>query len=375
LYCANTGGDGFYPESTVSVIDPSQNRVLKDIVVGPGPCLLSYNEIEGKIYVAGRDMVIRTIDVRTDSVVHGATLDSLPRSMVFGSSCNRLFVVTQWSNRCALWVVDGSGDSVVAAHHVVNALPCLSVALGWNPDAKKAYLFYSYALSDSVAVWDAEADTITKVIGRLPHYPISSAYDPTDSTVYAGTDGYRDGELAMIDGTDDSLLGTLHYDFCRGREALCFSPQTSRLYITGTGSEYAVVVAGRTHLGHVRVGKSPVLAHVGSNGIVYVANAGSGDITAFPDTLYVSIEDARSPAHPVNGLRATVISEKLLIPTPTLRSTVTYALVDVAGRRVTELHPGLNDVSGLAPGVYFLEERGVDCGRASASIRKIVVTR
>jgi hypothetical protein len=32
------------------------------------------------------------------------------------------------------------------------------------------------------------------------------------------------------------------------------------------------------------------------------------------------------------------------------------ALLDIAGRKVIELHAGANDVSGLAPGVYFIRE-------------------
>jgi hypothetical protein len=35
-----------------------------------------------------------------------------------------------------------------------------------------------------------------------------------------------------------------------------------------------------------------------------------------------------------------------------------YRLLDMAGRAVMSLHPGLNNVRHLAPGVYFLSTRG-----------------
>jgi len=51
-------------------------------------------------------------------------------------------------------------------------------------------------------------------------------------------------------------------------------------------------------------------------------------------------------------------------------------LLDISGRKVLDLQPGPNDVSRLAPGVYFVRERSAAGGRPSAvSVRKVVVTR
>ena len=43
-------------------------------------------------------------------------------------------------------------------------------------------------------------------------------------------------------------------------------------------------------------------------------------------------------------------------------------LPDLSGRRVLTSHPGANDVSGLAPGVYFARSGG-------STISKIMITR
>jgi hypothetical protein len=42
-------------------------------------------------------------------------------------------------------------------------------------------------------------------------------------------------------------------------------------------------------------------------------------------------------------------------------------LLDISGRRVAELHAGPNDVSRLAPGIYFLHSR-------TSTTRKVIVT-
>jgi hypothetical protein len=49
-------------------------------------------------------------------------------------------------------------------------------------------------------------------------------------------------------------------------------------------------------------------------------------------------------------------------------------LLDVGGRAVCELHAGPNDVSRLAPGVYFVRPAsGVE--REASSVTKVVVQR
>jgi hypothetical protein len=47
-------------------------------------------------------------------------------------------------------------------------------------------------------------------------------------------------------------------------------------------------------------------------------------------------------------------------------------LLDIAGRKVLDLHPGPNDVSRLAPGVYFVQRK---LKQQAQSVSKIVVTR
>jgi hypothetical protein len=51
-------------------------------------------------------------------------------------------------------------------------------------------------------------------------------------------------------------------------------------------------------------------------------------------------------------------------------------LLDIAGRKLLDLHAGANDVSRLAPGVYFVSVRSAASGRRSAdAVRKVVIQR
>jgi hypothetical protein len=48
------------------------------------------------------------------------------------------------------------------------------------------------------------------------------------------------------------------------------------------------------------------------------------------------------------------------------------ALLDISGRQVTALHPGRNDLSKLAPGIYFIRAASRD--RSAVSCRKLILT-
>jgi len=70
---------------------------------------------------------------------------------------------------------------------------------------------------------------------------------------------------------------------------------------------------------------------------------------------------------------ATIVRGVLAIPQSAFRNPHSaIALLDIAGRKVMNLKPGANDVSQLAPGVYFMSERSADNGQRSA-IRKVVI--
>jgi hypothetical protein len=49
-------------------------------------------------------------------------------------------------------------------------------------------------------------------------------------------------------------------------------------------------------------------------------------------------------------------------------------LLNAAGRKVMELHPGANDVRSLAPGVYFVREEPQASGGKPQAVRKVVLT-
>ena len=50
-------------------------------------------------------------------------------------------------------------------------------------------------------------------------------------------------------------------------------------------------------------------------------------------------------------------------------------LLDISGRKVMDLVPGANDVSGLAPGVYFVRYWPSAVSRQPLAVGKVVIQR
>ena len=91
----------------------------------------------------------------------------------------------------------------------------------------------------------------------------------------------------------------------------------------------------------------------------------------------VGVEEERSTPYALRTTPIpTIVRGVLETPETTSREPqAANALLDIAGRKVLDLHPGPNDVSRLAPGVYFVREEPETSGHKLRAIRKITITR
>ncbi len=133
----------------------------------------------------------------------------------------------------------------------------------------------------------------------------------------------------------------------------------------------------------------------GAFGIVYLSNTAPVVRGAYfdrSDWAYGVTEQRRRAS--IRTSSATVIRGVLLLPwlgtqaenrdssperlRPTRRGTVPIfraALLDISGRTVQRLHSGANDVSKLAPGVYFVRSEPSAVSGQPSAVTKVVVTR
>jgi hypothetical protein len=92
-----------------------------------------------------------------------------------------------------------------------------------------------------------------------------------------------------------------------------------------------------------------------------------------PDSVG-GIQESPKPFASSPKLEPTIVSGVLNLGVDSRQNTEYRAeLLDAAGRKVIQLHAGVNDVSRLAPGVYFV--RAVSRELSAASCQKVVLTR
>ena len=86
------------------------------------------------------------------------------------------------------------------------------------------------------------------------------------------------------------------------------------------------------------------------------------------------VEEGCQPTPYNSRLTATIVHGVLFLPrsSPDTRNS---SLLDISGRKVAELVPGANDVSGLSPGVYFVRHEPSVGGGQPPAVTKVVTAR
>ena len=116
----------------------------------------------------------------------------------------------------------------------------------------------------------------------------------------------------MIDAASNSVIATVNVGLTPS--SICYNPQDDRVYTAD-----------------------------GDAGTVTVIRAGTG------------IEERKPLPACAPSLTASVVRGTITIPQSAFRSQQSrMVLLSITGRKVAELHPGANDVSLCAPGIYFL---------------------
>jgi hypothetical protein len=110
----------------------------------------------------------------------------------------------------------------------------------------------------------------------------------------------------------------------------------------------------------------PVIAYCTNDGSIYVAHgvdvAGLGG-------------EPQGPALHARQSTASVARGVLTLGAVGSRQNAGYRaeLLDISGRNVMDLHPGANDISRVAPGVYFFREGEGSKEQGGATVRKVMI--
>jgi YVTN family beta-propeller protein len=374
----------------VSVIDDTSGRVIAGVSTGTRVCALAYNPVNDKVYCASSfDCNVTILSAQANEVIARVRVDNGPRFLVYNPANNRTYCVGP-SGRKVI-VIDGTTDQIRATIPV-GRFPAM---LCCSPAENKVYCT-NYDDS-SVSVVDGSNDSvIARVkVGRKPN---ALVYDATASKVYCAS-GSRDS-VYVISGVTDSVIAVIPVG--DAPISLAYSAAFDKVYCCNEGGNSVTVIdAGSDRvIATIPVGLNPQRVFCNPvSGLVYCANYGSDDVTviqganeqvlrtipvqdgprsivanASGDRVYVANELRSSVSvlrdagavMPVTGLSGgTLFGHEMTLLG--IRKAVIY---DLSGRRRGDLLPGTNDLSGFAPGIYFVR---FSSGRAKTA--KIIIAR
>jgi YVTN family beta-propeller protein len=205
-----------------------------------------------------------------------------------------------------------------------------------------------------------------QVLATVPagYYACAPCWAPNVNRVYCANEGSND--LTVIDGETNLVVDTIHVG--DAPRALLYCSSSNRLYcVNWAGGDVSVIdVANDSVYRTIPVGPWPVaLCRNPSRDRIYVANSVNSSVSVLRDSGVTSIADGST--NDVTRPGPTVLRGGLR-----LAQASGCELIDACGRRVLKLHPGENDVSRVAPGVYFVQEQP-RLKRQAQAVRKIVI--
>jgi len=377
----------------LAVVDGYSGEYATFIPTGHEPFDLCCDSVNHFVYVAaGYPAAVTVVDVSGDTVVNTVLLDEWDsrEAIVCVDSRDRKVYVGGTADY-SLLVFNSACESLIASVWIGERVR----ALVYHEPGNRVYCGTDYG----VVVVDCRTDTVIRDIylGRaVSTLGLGSAHDRLYCV--AGID------LLTIDCKSARIVGQA--PFPKDRRALCYSSASDKVYCGGTGSASVHAGSDGHLLATLATGRvyGPWSFACDSRTKTVLCSSSESHAIAFIDgqsdqiltTLGVGVQpygvatDGSLPLAFVCGRSDIAVVRKDTIPAeigvaavpgPTGSSLVRgrlyhngdpgSVLMNAAGRKVLDLHPGPNDVSGLAPGVYFLREAQAQ----AQAVRKVVITR
>ena len=352
--------------NSVTVIDCASNQVLRTIPVGSSPREFCLVPGSNKLYCSCGNGQVAVIDGTQDSLLGLIEVEPLDWSLCHNPRNGRIYSANSFGGTVS--VIDCATDTVIATVPVGEGPEDVCYAGSNN----SVYCGYgSLAQNDTVAVIDGNSSAIVAkiVVGSLP---FALCYVARENAVYCAN--MCDSTVTVIDCSTNQVTATIPVGM--GSSALCLDPAHNKVYCGNYDADDVSVIDCATNqvVQRLPAGDAPgAFALNPTWNRVYVANDRDSTVTVYRDTSAPGVADARSVSGTVSG-GPSIVRGVLTLPAS---GATTHALLDRAGRVVMSLCPGANDVSHLAPGVYYLSEHPTSKGGRPAltPFRKLVVTR
>jgi len=275
------------------------------------------------------------------------TLDKEPCLVISGNFWHLVWTQMSWTGyNMRSWYqrsTDGGASwqapSPVAQDTTSQSRPSIavvgpSVHICWWDGRPGEYGIHYHGSVDNGASWGPEHVLSDTLVGS--DYPQLAA---TRGNVYVAFRTWPTGQLVI--------------DYCGSTDnGQTWSAETTLSSVAGMGTSALAASGSRVHL------------------VVYDNREGNFELYYKRNLNAGGVEEERSTPYALRPTPDAMIVRGCLLLSEAVggeRSAKSALLLDIAGRKVLDLHPGVNDVSRLSPGVYFVQ--------AAGAARKFIVQR
>jgi len=361
LYWATSDEDS--ASSFVKVFDCATESVIKRIPIGGEIFNLKLHEGLNKLCVYSDGCDVSIIDCKYDTLVTRIPLaPNAPRPILLVPEDNRFWYLGVYD----VVVVDLVGDTVVA--RAADTLTSLDDACACSEDRK------IYTSNGQVI----EADN-PRHVDSIPFFANRFCYVPGLHKLY-GVSNYMvpppppgNSVFRVLDTRSDSVTAT--FNGPRQVSGMCLDHTGNYIYcaVYADSVMFVIDVRGDSVVSTFPVptwaaARDPLVANRTTNRIYEASyDFHFGGIPVVRDSMLIGLEElVTMESRP--GASPTLVSRSA-----PFRASISAELYDATGRKAATLRQGLNDISQLAPGVYFV--RQAQAQAQAQAIRKVVVQR
>jgi YVTN family beta-propeller protein len=263
--------------NTVSVINTTNNTVVKTIPVGDGPWGVAVNQAGSYAYVVNNHDTasgdsVSVISTATNTVVATIKVGSVPFGIAFAPNGTRAYVTNGNSNSVS---VINTGTKVVTATVAVQSHPVGLAVMG-----NGSFVYVANDVSGSVSVISTLTNTVVATI-PVGSNPIAVAISPDQSTAYVTNSGSN--TISVIQTANNTVVNTINVS--AGPFGAAVSPDGHWLYVAnsnGNSGNLVTVIdtASQTVTATVVAGTGPAqVAFSEDSAFAYVSNITSNNVT------------------------------------------------------------------------------------------------
>ena len=226
LYVADFG------TNNTTVIDGSNNSIIKTIPVADAPTGIAVNSSSGNVYVTSYEYFgnVSLINGNTNTVVKTIPVGNGPDGIAFDSSNGYVYVGNMGGS--SISVINGSTNTVVKTIPVGNGPDGIAF------DSSNGYVYVADSSSNNVSVINGSTNTVEKTI-PVGNGPDGIAFDSSNANVYVSN--YISSNISVINGSTNSVVKTIPVG--TGPYGIAFDSSNGNLYVTDAYSGMVSIIA------------------------------------------------------------------------------------------------------------------------------------